>query len=224
MATLQNLRNRGPLLVGFVGLALFAFILSDLFKSNGSNAEEKAVGTINDERFSAYEYEEIRGLFECVAAYNSHAKSSISELATIDAWETLRDMKTAQMQAEELGIKVTPQEIDMWLTKLTPYQLDLILKNNNREKEMYLSKYNPEELNSISRIPAEFCDIDPSNGNPTAAKRMLFFFGGYFHGTALLLLFKYIYSQALRKIHQLFFGKLLKKTKNICCFSNYFVI
>lgn len=168
MATLQNLRNRGPLLVGFVGLALFAFILSDLFKSNGSNAEEKAVGTINDERFSAYEYEEIRGLFECVAAYNSHAKSSISELATIDAWETLRDMKTAQMQAEELGIKVTPQEIDLWLTKLTPYQLDLILKNNNREKEMYLSKYNPEELNSISRIPAEFCDIDPSNGNPTA--------------------------------------------------------
>ena len=66
MATLQNLRNRGPLLVGFVGIALFAFILSDLFKSNGSNAEEQTVGTLNEERLSAYEFEQMRGFQHCL--------------------------------------------------------------------------------------------------------------------------------------------------------------
>ncbi len=164
MATLQNLRNRGPLLVGFVGIALFAFILSDLFKSNGSNAEEQTVGTLNEERLSAYEFEQMRGLFESVASYSNGAKSNISELATIDAWETLRDSKIAQQQAELLGIKVTQQDIDMWLTKLTPYQLDLILKNNTREKEMYLSTYCPEELQGITRVPVEFITANAETG------------------------------------------------------------
>ena len=164
MATLQNLRNRGPLLVGFVGIALFAFILSDLFKSNGSNAEEQSVGTLNEERLSAYEFEQIRGLFESVASYSNGAKANISEIATIDAWETLRDSKIAQQQAELLGIKVTQQDIDMWLAKLTPYQLDLILKNNTREKEMYLSTYCPEELQGITRVPAEFIAANAETG------------------------------------------------------------
>ena len=32
MAALQSIRSKGPLLMGFIGLALFAFIAGDYFK------------------------------------------------------------------------------------------------------------------------------------------------------------------------------------------------
>ena len=40
MATLQKIRNRGPLLVIIVGLALFAFIAGDVLNSIQSAANE----------------------------------------------------------------------------------------------------------------------------------------------------------------------------------------
>ena len=37
MATLENIRKRGPLIAIVIGFALFAFILGDLFKWSGLN-------------------------------------------------------------------------------------------------------------------------------------------------------------------------------------------
>ena len=49
MATLQKLRNAGPLLLIFVGIALFAFIAGDALRIFQSPQGAQAVGSINGE-------------------------------------------------------------------------------------------------------------------------------------------------------------------------------
>ena len=53
MATLQKLRNMGPVLVAVVGLALAAFILGDAFRLSQSPQGSQAVGSVNGEEILA---------------------------------------------------------------------------------------------------------------------------------------------------------------------------
>ena len=59
MATLQKLRNMGPLLVIFVGLALFAFIAGDAWRLFQSDSMEATVGTIDGEKLAAADFQEL---------------------------------------------------------------------------------------------------------------------------------------------------------------------
>ena len=59
MATLQKLRNMGPLLVIFVGLALFAFIAGDAWRLFQTDSMEASVGTIDNESLSAEDFQTI---------------------------------------------------------------------------------------------------------------------------------------------------------------------
>ena len=59
MATLQNLRNKGPLLVIFVGIALFAFIAGDAVKLFDSHSVDTSVGTVGEMELDAMDYQEI---------------------------------------------------------------------------------------------------------------------------------------------------------------------
>ena len=55
MATLQKLRNMGPVLVAVVGLALAAFVLGDAFRLTQSPQGSQAVGSVNGEEKLATE-------------------------------------------------------------------------------------------------------------------------------------------------------------------------
>ena len=67
MATLQKLRNKGSLLIAFVGIALFAFIAGDIVKLFQKGPEEAIVGTINGEEIKAIDFYEFRN--QCEQAY-----------------------------------------------------------------------------------------------------------------------------------------------------------
>ena len=64
MATLQNLRNKGPLLVIFVGIALFAFIAGDAVKLFDSHSVDTSVGTVGEMELDAMDYQEIYNEFD----------------------------------------------------------------------------------------------------------------------------------------------------------------
>ncbi|CDB83968.1 peptidyl-prolyl cis-trans isomerase [Bacteroides clarus CAG:160] len=55
MATLQNIRSKGPLLVIVIGLALFAFIAGDAWKVLQPH-QSQDVGEVNGESISAGPY------------------------------------------------------------------------------------------------------------------------------------------------------------------------
>ena len=56
MATLQNIRSKGPLLVIVIGLALFAFIAGDAWKVMQPH-QAHDVGEVNGDALSAQEYQ-----------------------------------------------------------------------------------------------------------------------------------------------------------------------
>ena len=124
MATLQKLRNMGPLLVIFVGLALFAFIAGDAWRLFQSDSMEATVGTIDGDKLSAADFQELYN--ECENAQRMFkmtdprlsdeqktAPFTESELSYIkeEAWNVFTQLAVAEKQAKALGITVTTEEI-----------------------------------------------------------------------------------------------------------------
>ena len=124
MATLQKLRNMGPRLVIFVGLALFAFIAGDAWRLFQTDSMEASVGTIDNESLSAEDFQTIYK--ECENAQRMfkladprlteeqrNASFGEEEMAIIkeEAWGVFVQSAIAHKQAEDLGITVTNEEI-----------------------------------------------------------------------------------------------------------------
>jgi hypothetical protein len=82
MATLQTLRNRGPLLIIVVGIALLAFIAGDLTKIFGASSYDNNVGIVGEEEVTAEEYSQAYNEFDLFCKVNG-IKLSPSELITI---------------------------------------------------------------------------------------------------------------------------------------------
>ena len=61
MATLQKIRNKGPLLVIVIGLALFAFIAEEAMRSiqSASNESKQRVGEVYGEHLSVHEFQSL---------------------------------------------------------------------------------------------------------------------------------------------------------------------
>ena len=157
MATLQKLRNMGPLLVIFVGLALFAFIAGDAWRLFQTDSMEASVGTINDESLSAEDFQTIYN--ECENAQKMfkladprlteeqrNASFGEEEMSLIkeEAWGVFVQSAIAHKQAKELGITVTNEEI-----------MDIL---NNNSSQYLNSVYHPfrtqngfstDDLNSV---------------------------------------------------------------------------
>ena len=66
MATLQKLRNMGPLLVIFVGLALLAFIAGDAVKLFDTHSIDTSVGTVGDKDINVMDFQEAYNEFDCL--------------------------------------------------------------------------------------------------------------------------------------------------------------
>ncbi len=113
MATLQNIRSKGPLLVIVIGLALFAFIAGDAWKVMQPH-QSHDVGEVNGESLSAQEYQamveeytEVIKFSRGVAALTDEQTNQIKD----EVWRTYVNNKLVEAEAEKLGLKVTNAEI-----------------------------------------------------------------------------------------------------------------
>ena len=114
MATLQNLRSKGPLLVIFVGIALFAFIAGDAVKLFDSHSVDTSVGTVGEKELDAMEYQQIYNEFDCFCRVSGFDIPEESRKAVI--WEVASNGALYNQYAEELGITITPEEMNHVLT------------------------------------------------------------------------------------------------------------
>ena len=110
MATLQNLRNKGPLLVIFVGIALFAFIAGDAVKLFDSHSVDTSVGTVGEMELDAMDYQEIYNEFDGFCRVSGFDVPEENRKAVI--WELLSNSALYNQYAEELGITVTAEEMN----------------------------------------------------------------------------------------------------------------
>lgn len=117
MATLQNIRNKGPLLVIVIGVALLAFVLGDLFSSGSTlvgKARDRAF-VVNGEVITTQEYSNKITEFEEFQKMIS-GQSSLDENTSLQIREAVyqqmvRD-RLLEDQASDLGLVVTKEEIN----------------------------------------------------------------------------------------------------------------
>jgi 6-phosphofructokinase len=117
MATLQNIRNKGPLLVIVIGVALLAFVLGDLFSSGSllvGKARDRAF-VVNGEVITTQEYSNKITEFEEFQKMIS-GQSSLDENISLQIREAVyqqmvRD-RLLKDQADDLGLVVTKEEIN----------------------------------------------------------------------------------------------------------------
>ena len=114
MATLQNIRSKGPLLVGVIALALFAFIAGDALKVFQPK-QPHDVGEVDGKALSIAEYQQL------VEEYSEIQKSfsgrnSLSEMETNQVkdmvWNTYVNNQLIANEANKLGLTVTKAELN----------------------------------------------------------------------------------------------------------------
>lgn len=116
MAALQKIRGKAGLLIGVLGVALLAFILSDFFTSGNAffnKARDKAF-TVDGNVVSTGQYAERIEQWEFFEKTMSR-KSSLDEATTAQIRERVYQQMVKEImldeQADKLGLAVTPEEL-----------------------------------------------------------------------------------------------------------------
>ena len=104
----------GPLLVIFVGLALFAFIAGDAVKLFDSHSIDTSVGSVGENEIDAREYQEVYNELDCFCKAMGYELPEESRQAMV--WTLLSNSTLYNNYAKELGMTITPEEINLVLT------------------------------------------------------------------------------------------------------------
>ena len=116
MATLEKIRKRAGFLVGFVGLALFAFIIGDLLNSGNSlmNRNQNNVITVNGSSVDYQEYlkreNELTEIYKLQMGSSNLSESYMNQIRQ-SVFEEIMMEKIMGPRLENLGIIVTSEEM-----------------------------------------------------------------------------------------------------------------
>lgn len=115
MSTLAKIRNRAGLLVAIIGVALFAFVLGDLFSSASFlSAPDNSVGEVSGKKIS---YDEFN--FKVEQAIERHKKNSgennvqqeVKDMLVKQTWDELVNELVMKKEFSKLGISVSDDEL-----------------------------------------------------------------------------------------------------------------
>ena len=164
MATLQNIRSKGPLLVIVIGLALFAFIAGDAWKVLQPH-QSHDVGEVNGDALSAQDYQALVEEYTDIIKFSS-GTTSLSDDQTNqvkdEVWRTYVNNKLLENEAKKLGLTVSKAEIQVIidagvhpLLQQTPFrnpQTGAFDKDMLKKFLVEYSKMNP------SQMPAQYVE------------------------------------------------------------------
>ena len=116
MATLQKIRNRGALLILFVGLALFAFIAEEGVRSLSSTRAEshQRIGEVFGNTINITEYNKLVDEYVDVIKFSSGSDNLTEEQmqqVRDQVWSTYVQNQILEHEAGELGLTVTDAEM-----------------------------------------------------------------------------------------------------------------
>ena len=164
MATLQNIRSKGPLLVIVIGLALFAFIAGDAWKVMQPH-QAHDVGEVNGDALSAQEYQnlveeytEVIKLSRGVTALNDEQTNQVRD----EVWRSYVNNKLVEKEAKALGLTVSAAEIqDILKAGVHPLLQQTPFRNPQTgmfDKDM-LKKFLVDYANlNASQMPAQYVE------------------------------------------------------------------
>ncbi len=116
MATLENIRKRGPLVAAVIGFALLAFILGDVVNSGSSlfSGDRFTIAEVDGEKVDYRDYEQ--KVTTTIENYkNNYGMSSLSESQRMRirdmVWDNMIQSMLLENEYEQLGIHVSSDEL-----------------------------------------------------------------------------------------------------------------
>ncbi|NPD80761.1 peptidylprolyl isomerase [Prevotella sp. PINT] len=116
MAAIGKIRSWGPVLIGVVGLALFAFIAEELVRSTDAlrNDSRQQVGEVLGKKVSVQEFQALVDEYqEVIKMTQGRENLSEEELNQVKdmVWNTYVQTSIVENEASKLGLTVTDQEL-----------------------------------------------------------------------------------------------------------------
>ncbi len=158
MATLQKIRNKGPLLVIVIGLALFCFIASDAWRVFQPNQAKQNVGEINGKKISAQEYQSMVDEYTKVQEklYGRNSNDEDLTQAKDFIWESYIQYTLIENEAQKVGLTVTDAEIKTLikegtspLLNQTPFINPQTRQFDKEIMDYFVKQGNPEDVTLI---------------------------------------------------------------------------
>lgn len=164
MAALQKIRNRGPLILILLGVALFGFIASDWQKIPQifTSLDQQKVGEVCGKSINIQEFNEMVEQYADVIKFsNGMASLNEEQMNSIrdQVWQSYTNQRIIENECEKLGITVTDAEVQDIITSgsnpmlaQTPFRGANGAFDVNALKQ-FLTQY--DELKNNAEIPAE---------------------------------------------------------------------
>jgi len=116
MAAIGKIRSWGPVLVSVIGLALFAFIAEEMFRSceASKNNERQQVGEVLGERINVQDFQalvdEYQQVIKMTQGRDNLSEDELNQVKD-QVWNTFVSNKIVDDEAEKLGLTVTDEEM-----------------------------------------------------------------------------------------------------------------
>ena len=116
MAALGKIRSKGGILVAAIGLALFAFLAEEAFRScNGIKSETRQqIGEILGEKISVQDYQKLIDEYQSAIKFTMQRDNlTEDELNQVkdQVWQQLVNNRVLEADAKKVGLTVTEQEL-----------------------------------------------------------------------------------------------------------------
>lgn len=134
MAALQKIRNRGAMLIAVIGLALFAFIAEEFFRSleTTKNEGKNQAGEVYGEKLSAQDFqnnvEEFSEVYKMQSGRQSLTDEEMDGIRD-QVWEEYVNYKFIEHETDKLGMTVTDEEMQNVLKEGTNRTLLQLVAN-----------------------------------------------------------------------------------------------
>lgn len=125
MASLEKIRNRSGLLIGFIGVALAAFVLGDLFSSGNRlfGGNNQILGEVNGDVIEQKDFEielqEVTGL--------QGPNANQNDIRT-GLWNDKVDQLILNSEYDKSGLSITTDELTMITIGLDNHEIDPVVK------------------------------------------------------------------------------------------------
>jgi peptidyl-prolyl cis-trans isomerase D len=158
MAAIEKIRRHSGLLIAIIGIALLAFVLQDLFQSQGRSTGP-VVATVDGDKISVRDFEQLKDK----NLENRKAQTNNNNLSSAETYSiynnTLEEMIKDNLMTKEYeaaGIGITAEELYDQMTGEHPHQWmvqSFSDPDGNYNKERVL-----DYLQNLDQLPAEYYD------------------------------------------------------------------
>ena len=150
MAAIEKIRRRSGLLIAIIGIALLAFVLQDLFQSQGRNTGP-TVATVDGDKISVRDFEEAKE--RNVGGRNNLTSDQTYEISNSTLEQMIKD-NIMTKEYEAAGFGVTTDELMDQLTGEKPHSwaIQNFGDGNGSVDKQRVNDY----IQNLSTMPAEY--------------------------------------------------------------------